>query len=123
MSSNRLIYDKCAYKENLDRSTGSLEYILDPVKYENKKKCRHEFGLVSGQDVSLVKGNLIDLESELRGQTRKLSKCNADEFFPDSGKKIHINNPSGSDPRVIDTTLVHLKSCQMINYKKVPTPN
>lgn len=123
MSSNRLIYDACAYKENLERSTGSLEYLLDPVKYENKKKCRHEFGLVAGQDVSLAKGNLIDLESDLRGQTRKLSKCNTDEFFPDNGKKIHINNPSGSDPRVIDTTLVHLNSCQMINYKKIPTPN
>ena len=66
MSSNRLIYDTCAYKHELTQSVGPLEYVLNPMKYENCNKCRMELGLVGGTAVSHVKGNLVDLiEDEL----------------------------------------------------------
>ena len=38
MSSNRLIYDTCAYKHNLQQSVGPLEYVLNPIKFENCNK-------------------------------------------------------------------------------------
>ena len=46
MSSNRLKYDDCSYKTDLSQSVGPLEYVLNPSKYENCQKCRHEFGLL-----------------------------------------------------------------------------
>ena len=70
MSSNRLIYDTCAYKKRLLESTGPLNYSMYTGKYENCAKCRVEFGTVGGNGVSLFNGNLVDLESDLRGQTR-----------------------------------------------------
>ena len=75
MSSNRLIYDTCAYKHELSQSVGPLQYILNPMKYENCNKCRMELGIVGGTAVSHIKGNLVDLETDLRGQTRRTTKC------------------------------------------------
>ena len=40
MSYNRLRYDQCAYKSELDQSVGPLEYILNPMKYENCQKVQ-----------------------------------------------------------------------------------
>ena len=59
MSSNRLRYDQCSYKSDLSQSVGPLGYVLNPMKYENCGKCRHEFGLLGGQAVSNIKGNMI----------------------------------------------------------------
>ena len=116
MSSNRLIYDTCAYK----KSTSPLQYHLNPLKYENCNKCRIELGLVSGPATSQIKGNLIDLENELRGQTRLLSRCPNKSYQP--GQKIYTRD-NHNRIREIDTELVHLPSCQMIKYKPIPLPD
>ena len=47
MSSNRLMYDTCAYKRNWE-STTPLDYNLYAGKYENCSKCRLELGQVGG---------------------------------------------------------------------------
>ena len=82
MSSNRLIYDTCAYKKTLDQSVGPLSYVLNPIKYENYGKCRMELGLVGGTAVSQIKGNLVDLENDLRGTTRSASLCPSKHYVP-----------------------------------------
>lgn len=105
MSSNRLSYDACAYQKSLQQSTSPLEYMLYNGKYENCAKCRIEFGTVGGNGVSLFSGNLVDLESELRGQTRNASLCPSNMYTP-SNKPVN---------------LAHQPSCQMQYYPKVPT--
>ena len=65
MSSNKLIYDECEYNARLRESLGPLKYIINPIKYEHRHKCRMELGVVGGTAVSHVKGNLVDLETEL----------------------------------------------------------
>ena len=121
MSSNRLIYDTCAYKKKLDQSTSPLQYHLNPLKYENCNKCRIELGMVSGPSTSQIKGNLVDLENELRGLNRLLSHCDSKKFKP--GQKLYSRNHSNNSSKPIDTNLVHLPSCQMIRYKPIPLPN
>ena len=108
MSSNRLSYDACAYQKNLQQSTGPLDYAMYTGKYENCAKCRIEFGVVGGNAVSLFSGNLVDLESDLRGQTRIASLC----------PKTMYNPEQKSNPR----QLVHQASCQMQYYPKTPMP-
>ena len=80
MSSNRLIYDTCAYKHELSQSVGPLEYVLNPMKFENCNKCRMELGIIGGSSVSHIKGNLVDLETDLLGITRKASLCPTEKF-------------------------------------------
>ena len=131
MSSNRLIYDTCAYKHELSQSVGPLEYVLNPMKFENCNKCRMELGLVGGSAVSHVKGNLVDLETDLRGQTRRTTKCPTRLYqnpCPTGDMNnckpgnIHIRGDPSQTERHIDTQMLHLPSCQMIRYKPIPLP-
>ena len=131
MSYNRLRYDQCAYKKELDQSVGPLAYMLYPGRYENCSKCRHEFGLLGGTAVSHIKGNLVDLETDLRGQTRRTTKCPS-KLYQNPCPKGNINNcqPGNinimADPsqtaRQIETEMLHLPSCQMIRYRPTPIP-
>lgn len=109
MSSTRLSNDTCAYKKQLLESTGPLNYAMYTGKYENCARCRVEFGIVGGNNVSLFSGNLVDLESDLRGQTRPASLC--------PSMKYHPKYPDGSR-----NGLVPQKTCQMFKYPKVPEP-
>ena len=111
MSFNRTKYDNCSYKVDLKSSVDTLGYILSPYRYENGNKCMHQLGLVGGTSVSHIKGNMVDLESELRGQTRIISKC------PDN-----LYTPSNNGIITIDQQMKHLPSCQSIMYKSVPLP-
>jgi hypothetical protein len=107
MSSNRLSYDECAYQKSLKQSTDPLEYMLYTGKYENCAKCRIEFGTVGGNGVSLFSGNLVDLESDLRGQSRKASLCPSTMYNPNDKMK---------------GGMVHQPSCQLQYYPKTPMP-
>ena len=117
MSCNRTIYDTCSYKQNLQESVSTLSYILSPFSYEHKDKCRHQLGLIGGTSVSHIKGNLVDLDSELRGQTRIVSKC-MDNLYVPTEDGIIKNDKTAP----IDTTMLHLPACQSIMYRSVPMP-
>jgi len=131
MSFNRLKYDMCAHTQHNYQSVSPLAFQLDPSRYENCNKCRNEFGLIGGSAVSNVKGNLVDLESDLKGITRLSSKCPSLDYqmpCPQVGmgncqpKKIMIRGTPTTKARTIDTQLVHLPPCQMNRYKPVPLP-
>lgn len=118
MSFNRPNYDHCTYLRNLKENVGILGYVLSPFRYEHQDKCRHELGLVGGTAVSHINGNMVDLESELRGQTRYNTKCTKNAAVPLEDKKPIVNDKT--EP--INTTMKHLPACQMISYKAVPLP-
>lgn len=91
MRYNRLLYDKCAYKETVEINDNSLGYNMDILKFENPLKCRPELGILGGTQVSHIRGNLIDLENELRGQGSNIEPM-----------------------RSLDTGLQHLRSGEII---------
>ena len=101
------MYDSCAYSKRLDESVGPLAYMLNPIKFENCKKCRHEKGLVGGTAVSHSTINLVDVENDLLGITREQSLCPSKKYQFESSAK---------------DTKVHLPACQMIHYKKHTPP-
>lgn len=117
MSFNRTKYDTCSYKQNLQENVSTLSYILSPMYFEHKDKCRHQLGLIAGTSVSHIKGNMVDLDSELRGQTRYISKCGGNMYVPtDDGIIKNDKTPP------IETTALHLPSCQTIMYRAIPLP-
>ena len=131
MSFNRLRYDTCAYRHSLAESVGTLGWVLDPARYYNVNKCRIEFGLVGGTAVSNISGNLVDLESDLRGTTRLQSKCPTYKYqnpCPNGNmntcqpQQIIIRDSPTTQGRIINTTPQHLSSCQMFNYTPIPLP-
>lgn len=122
MSFNRLMYDNCSYKANLGSQVSQLSYVMDPVKFENCNKCRHELGLVGGTNVSHIRGNLVDLESDLFSITRPITHCPDLLYRPRDDDKVHSQigpYKTGCNP-TLDTNKLHLRPCQMINYSAVP---
>jgi hypothetical protein len=124
MSSNRLIYDTCAYKTDITQSTNQLSYILDPSKYYRCSPCRMELGIVGGNDVSQIKGNLVDMENDLRGQTRYNTRCpdNENSWVTKKNNTIQIPGEFCKKNMSIDVEKYHLPPCQMIRYDSVPLP-
>lgn len=123
MSWNRLSHDPCAYKADLFESVKPLSYHLDPVKYYRCDACRNELGLVGGNNVSQIQGNLVDLENDLLRINRPLTHCSSFKHQPSDERFIQRKEymkPVVHEP--IDTAKTHLRPCQMIHYKQVPLP-
>ncbi len=73
-SSNRLLYDNCSYQKNLYESTSPMAYRLYFGAQENCNKCI--------ADRFYTKYQLVDIETELRNQTRPLSDCDQFKYSP-----------------------------------------
>lgn len=122
MSSNHLMYDQCAYAKRLQESQGPYYYAMYPGKYSSCSQCRIELGVVGGNNVSKFSGNLVDLESDLRGQTRMSSLCPAQKYAPGCSKALMNGDGTPCGPVPADR-LKNLPSCQMWSYPAVQFPN
>lgn len=128
MSNNRLIYDNCAYKQQLQQSEGPADYMFYSGKYYNDRPCMVGFGVVGGNAVSQYTGNLVDLESDLRGITRDLSLCSANKYHPKCSQCRKCTN-SGIPCDCLECqsqNLRNLPMCQLVDYsrtKKATPPN
>ena len=79
MSSNRLMYDNCAYAKILKESTQPLEYNLYVGKYILNKQCP-----VGDFANELDFGVRADTESELYGLNRHSTSCPEKKYTPKS---------------------------------------
>ena len=130
MSFTRQNYDTCAYQSEILQSVGSLNWIIDSSRFVNNNPCRIAFGVVGGNETSVIAGNMVDLESDLMG-IRTASKCPSLKFIGQcTGKDMNScqpkqavirGNPSNSG-RVIDTTPLHLRECNLFRYTPVFLP-
>lgn len=114
MSWSRIKFDQCAYQKQLSQSTSPINYSLDPNKFSNCNDCRIEFGVIAGNDVSVTKGNMVDLESDLMNITRQHTKCPERQFLPycedcQNNPNMSCNNPSCKKIE----QLKHLPSCNI----------
>ena len=86
-SLTRLIHDDCSYKHRLFESTSPLLYNINPVSVEHCKKCHMGYpgfvGTLGGFGFG-VGPDRVDVDSDLRGQTRIFSKCPSHKYNPHS---------------------------------------
>lgn len=115
------MYDNCAYKQSVQESTGTLAYVLNPVKYEicGSKKCRMNFGVVGGANVRQTKSALVEVESELLNITRKASRCPGKKYVPKCSKP-NSNDDEGlpCGPQSLSEQLKD--GCYLATYKPKP---
>lgn len=79
----RTPYDPCAYQKDLSQSTSELNFRLDPIRYYAPSQQFVPFGLGPGNAIGAPVGaDAVDIESELRNQTRLLTKCPEKKFLP-----------------------------------------
>jgi hypothetical protein len=114
------------------QNTDAFSFTQIPQKWENPHRCRPALGLVGGTEVSLVAGNLVDLESDLSGRTRPNTKCSAalyhptcalggDKPCPDVPGPITYVDKSTGKRVVVDTTPQHAPTCTPYAYPKAAT--
>jgi len=128
MAFSRLSYDNCSYKSEILQSVGTLNYTLDVLQFQHPNPTRIAFGILGGNETSVIAGNMVDLESDLMGVGRTASKCPSLKFLNEcTGKDMNScqpkqavirGNPSNSG-RVIDTTPLHLRESQL--FRLTPT--
>ena len=83
---------------------------------------RHVLGVVGGNEVSLINGNQQDLESDLRGTTRPLTRCNEQEHIPIGPKDNTLTIQNRKTNLTLDLTPINLPSYQMWAYAGAPKP-
>lgn len=105
--SDQLMYDDCAYNQRLIENRNYAQYRLYQGAFENMNKCRY--------DRFYHPYDLVDVESELRNQTRPASQCPSLKYqgVKQTGKCQTVNAPykvdfmhkhNGSSPIVPTTT-------------------
>jgi hypothetical protein len=90
------------------------------VSEVHTKPMRHMLGMVGGNEVSVIKGNVVDLESDLRGITRVNTFAPWRAYQPPVSNEIRRSTPKGQV--VINTAPRHLPAMQAWAYPTVHAP-
>jgi hypothetical protein len=99
------------------------EYILDRNRVYNEKVCRPQFGILGGTAVSHTNSNIVDVENELYGLTRSLSKCSSFKYMPPTEENIdkyvqkNYNRPNKNP--VLNLNKKHLETCDFFDYNEI----
>jgi hypothetical protein len=101
----------------------------NPQRYEDLSMTRvhtaphrHMLGLVGGNDATLIQGNMVDLESDLRGINLPNTFTPSQQYQPPlrTDREILRDNHKGTVR--IDVRPVHLPTYQMMGYPAVIAP-
>lgn len=118
-----------SYQEAFEKPTTRNESAENPQVYEQAayayqhvKEARHILGLVGGNEVSGIKGNRVDLESDLRGITRPLTRGNQREHQPLHLKSNDIKRVNAKYNMNINIEAVPLKTYQLWAYPVTLAP-
>jgi hypothetical protein len=97
-------------------------YDQTPFAYVHKTPGRNMLGVVGGNEASLIAGNQVDLESDLRRLNLPNTFCPSRKYQPpkEGDKKIVRDNVKTK--QTINTTMKHLPVIQMWAYPTVFGP-
>lgn len=101
----------------------------NPQRYDNlvvtrinQDPKRHILGIVGGNEVSPIQGNMVDLESDLRGINIPNTFCPWRQYQPPAANATNIQRSNWKGDVKIDTKPMHLPAYQMWAYPGMPTP-
>ncbi len=123
-------------------------YTMIPQKYYHPNASRNALGLVGGNEVSMATGNLVDVESDLRGITRDLTNAPDRKYQPAcplgaagaepapinalapftggpctaGPKKLVFTERATGKSVTVNTVPRHLPTTQYVSYPGVPRP-
>jgi len=90
--------------------------------YVSPYASRHELGTIAGNNVSMIKGNLTDLESDIRGITRINTHAPWRQYQAPLSDQDNIVRHNWKNTVQINTQPIHLPSHQMWAYAAVVAP-
>lgn len=98
----------------------AYDYINTTFIHPDPK--RHILGIVGGNEVSLIKGNMVDLESDLRGINLPNTFCPWRKYQPPKQDAKEIKRSTYKGEVDIDVRPKHLPAYQMWAYPGMPAP-
>lgn len=78
---SKSLYDECNIKKKEQESTGPFKWITDSV-YESPSACFLDESPFMHNNFYSIPSNKVDVESDLRNQTRLLTRCPEGRFNP-----------------------------------------
>ena len=97
-------------------------YVYLTSQFVNPNPKRHILGLVGGNEASLIKGNMVDLESDLRGINIPNTFCPWKQYQPPPKHQTEIVRDNTKISLKIDVQKANLPAYQMIAYPAVVAP-
>lgn len=109
-------------KHPFESKENPQSYANTAFAYVHKEPARHILGLVGGNAVSLPKGNMVDVESDLRRLNFPLTYSPARQYQPPptSQSRIYRNSTKGTVD--INVSQRHLPAIQMWPYAPTFAP-
>jgi hypothetical protein len=89
-SFTRNSYDDCALDKKESESTAAFKWATDSAIVESNDACYLGASPFQHNPFRSIPMGSIDIESELRGQTRFNSKCAIHKFNPETAKPVEV---------------------------------
>ena len=124
MSSYQEAFEKPLMSTPNEKDENPQSYTVAEYSTQHVKAARHILGLVGGNEVSGIQGNSVDLESDLRGTTRPLTRGNNRQHQPLHMKQgmIERKNAKYTTPLRINLDAKHLPTYQLWAYPATFAP-
>jgi len=108
--------------DHWEKQENPQHYTDLPSQLVHPDPKRHILGIVGGNEVSLVKGNMVDLESDLFGYNIPNTFCPWRQYQPPQKGQKEIVRENHKINLTIDIQKSHLPVYQMMGYPAVVAP-
>lgn len=105
-----------------ERKENPQRYDIQSSQYVSPNPQRHILGLVGGNEVSIIKGNMVDLESDLRRINIPNTFAPWRQYQPPEMNQKEIVRENVKEHLKINTDKMHLPTYQMWAYPGMPAP-
>ncbi len=109
-------------KHPWERKENPQKYTIEATQYVSANPQRHILGIVGGNDVSPIKGNMVDLESDLRGINIPNTFAPWRQYQPPEANQTKIVRDNLKEHLKINVEKAHLPTYQMWAYPGMPAP-
>lgn len=97
-SFSRSLYDECSLSKRNQESTSPFNWITDAATVESKDSCfLYHASPFMHNSFKSIPAETVDVESDLRNQTRPLTKCPEHKFSPNNAAKSNFKWKECSD--------------------------
>jgi len=105
-----------------EKKDNPQHYTFLVTEYISPEPKRHILGLVGGNEVSVPEGNMVDVETDLKGLMIPNTFCPWKQYQPPKPNATEIVRNNVKTQITINTAPMHLPAYQMWAYPGMPTP-
>lgn len=112
-SFTRLPYDNCAIDKKNQESTSPFHWMTDSSIRESEKACLSGASPLMQNPYNNVPAKVIDISSDLRGQTYNLTKCPEHQYNPNTRKTVDFRWNECTDDKLIPEYTRSNRACNL----------